>query len=259
MRLPRARAVQVVFASSDHSGGQISEAEIRAAFKTTQSIVYMCITFVAMGVLLWVSRRLKTKYLIIEMSMVALFGASQLRGPCLALRGRVYVCVDVCMYACRYVCVHVHAHVPRRLQTQVLISRTGSRMPGGYTVVATKAVSELLTTDFLAMFTFWIFYVMLFVLVVTIVLQIRALQEALQHFDSTEVIPANFVCFTIGTITTSGVIYGDFKCMAALDVRPRPPARPHRHTRLTPHVRGTCVGRAWDAATRSSFSAWAAC
>ena len=82
-------------------------------------------------------------------------------------------------------------------------------------------MSELLTTDFLLMFTYWIFYVMLVVMVVTIVLQIRALQEALQHFDSTEVIPANFVCFTIGTITTSGVIYGDFECMAALDVRAR--------------------------------------
>ena len=93
---------------------------------------------------------------------------------------------------------------------------------GGYTVVATKSVAELLDQAFVScfgcMFTYWIFWVMLVMMVVTIVLQIRSLQEALQHFDSTVVIPANYVSFTIGTITTSGVIFDDFACMSAIDV-----------------------------------------
>ena len=106
--------------------------------------------------------------------------------------------------------------------TGLALPKEPQRPAGGYTVVATKAISEMLTTNFALMFTYWIFYVMLLMLVVTLVMQIRHLQEALQHFDSTEVIPANFVFFTIGTITTSGVIYDDFACMAATDVRPRP-------------------------------------
>ena len=78
-----------MFASSDHSSGGVSEAAIRAAFKTTQSIVYMCITFVLMGVLLYISKKMKGKYLIVEMSMVALFGTWPSRmGPAPA-RARV--------------------------------------------------------------------------------------------------------------------------------------------------------------------------
>lgn len=56
---------------------------------------------------------------------------------------------------------------------------------GGYTVVATSAVSTLLQHDPLGMFTLWIFYVMLAVMIVTGVLQIRYLQNGLQYYDST--------------------------------------------------------------------------
>lgn len=56
---------------------------------------------------------------------------------------------------------------------------------GGYTIVATKAVSTLLQHDPLKMFTLWLFYVMLILMIVTGVLQVRYLQNALQNYDST--------------------------------------------------------------------------
>lgn len=191
---------QVIFAASEHSGAELTEETIRAAFKTTKSIVYMCITFTLMIVMSYVSHRTKGQYLSVEMSLIALFGAAP-RRPALPFAP------------------------PIGGLTAAGLARCGGslkRPAGGYTVVATKAISEMLTTNFALMFTYWIFYVMLLMLVVTLVMQIRHLQEALQHFDSTEVIPANFVFFTIGTITTSGVIYDDFACMAATDVRRQP-------------------------------------
>lgn len=88
----------------------------------------------------------------------------------------------------------------------------------GYTVSATKAVSSLLNQGALEMFTEWIFYVMILMLVVTGVLQVRYLQKALQKFDSTEVIPTQFVMFTLFAILAGGVLYDDFENMSTMDI-----------------------------------------
>lgn len=85
-------------------------------------------------------------------------------------------------------------------------------------MTSTKAVSTLLQEDILGMFTEWIFYVMLVVMIVTGVLQVRYIQNALQQFDSTEVIPFQFVTFTLGAIICSGIIYNDFAGMSAVDI-----------------------------------------
>lgn len=56
-------------------------------------------------------------------------------------------------------------------------------------------------------------YILIFVLVVTAVLQIKYLNKALQRFDSTEVIPTQFVLFTVSAIIGSAVLYHDFDDM----------------------------------------------
>lgn len=56
---------------------------------------------------------------------------------------------------------------------------------GGYTVLATKGVSSLLSLSFYKMFTYPISYLLVFVLVSTAVLQIKFLNKSLQRFDST--------------------------------------------------------------------------
>lgn len=64
-----------------------------------------------------------------------------------------------------------------------------------------------------ASFRYPITYLLLFVLVFTAVIQIKYLNKALQRFDSTEVIPTQFVLFTISAITGSAVLYHDFENM----------------------------------------------
>lgn len=56
---------------------------------------------------------------------------------------------------------------------------------GGYTVLATKSLSSMLTMKFVTMFTYSITYLILIVLMGTAVLQIRFLNKALKQFDST--------------------------------------------------------------------------
>ncbi|KAF8981900.1 hypothetical protein BGZ46_002141 [Entomortierella lignicola] len=84
---------------------------------------------------------------------------------------------------------------------------------GGYTVLATKGVSSLLSLSFYKMFTYPIAYLLVFVMVSTAVLQIKFLNKSLQRFDSTQVIPTQFVLFTTSAIVGSGVLYNDFNEM----------------------------------------------
>ncbi|CAO3619219.1 unnamed protein product [Cunninghamella echinulata] len=81
---------------------------------------------------------------------------------------------------------------------------------GGYTVLCTKSVASLLSLTLFKMFTYPISYVLIIILVTTAILQIKYLNKALQRFDSTAVIPTQFVLFTIAAIIGSAVIYGDF-------------------------------------------------
>ncbi|KAI5299909.1 hypothetical protein KEM55_001044 [Ascosphaera atra] len=48
--------------------------------------------------------------------------------------------------------------------------------------------------------------------VVTALMQIRYINRALQRFDSTQVIPTQFVMFTLSVIVGSAIVYRDFEC-----------------------------------------------
>ncbi|KAF9008899.1 magnesium transporter NIPA-domain-containing protein [Cyathus striatus] len=82
---------------------------------------------------------------------------------------------------------------------------------GGFTVLSTKALSTLLTMEWIEIFTKWITYPILMVLILTGIGQIRYLNRALMRFDSKVVIPIQFVLFTLSAIVGSAILYGDFK------------------------------------------------
>ena len=82
---------------------------------------------------------------------------------------------------------------------------------GGYTVLSTKGISSLLSTSFYHIFTMPIAYLFAGVLISTAVMQIKYVNRALQRFDSTQVIPTQFVLFTLSVIIGSGILYRDFE------------------------------------------------
>ncbi|KAI4122938.1 MAG: hypothetical protein LQ338_005545 [Usnochroma carphineum] len=86
---------------------------------------------------------------------------------------------------------------------------------GGYTALSTKGVASLLSGTLWRTLTFPITYLLLVVLVGSAVMQIRYVNRALQRFDSTQVIPTQFVLFTISVIIGSAVLYRDFKSATA--------------------------------------------
>ena len=86
---------------------------------------------------------------------------------------------------------------------------------GGYTALSTKGVASLLSYTLWRALTFPITYLLLAVLVLSAVAQIRYVNRALQRFDSTQVIPTQFVLFTISVILGSAILYRDFESATA--------------------------------------------
>ncbi|KAK9586872.1 hypothetical protein V6Z92_005808 [Aspergillus fumigatus] len=82
---------------------------------------------------------------------------------------------------------------------------------GGYTALSTKGVSSLLSFTLWHVITFPVTYLLVFVLVFSALMQIRYINRALQRFDSTQVIPTQFVLFTLSVIVGSAVLYRDFE------------------------------------------------
>ncbi|PKS11893.1 hypothetical protein jhhlp_001187 [Lomentospora prolificans] len=87
---------------------------------------------------------------------------------------------------------------------------------GGYTALATKGVSSMLSATLWRAFTTPVTYALVLVLLVTAIMQIRYLNKALQRYDSTEVIPIQFVMFTLCVIVGSAVLYRDFESTTLL-------------------------------------------
>jgi len=82
---------------------------------------------------------------------------------------------------------------------------------GGFTVLSTKALSSLLTLEWLDIFKEWITYPLCIVLLGTGIGQIRYLNRALMKFDAKHVIPTQFVLFNFSAIIGSAILYGDFR------------------------------------------------
>ncbi|KAF4120296.1 Pfam:DUF803 [Geosmithia morbida] len=100
---------------------------------------------------------------------------------------------------------------PRYGKNNILIDLGLVGLFGGYTVLATKGVSSMLSSTLWRAFATPVTYALLFILLATAIMQIRYVNKALQHFDSTQVIPIQFVMFTLCVILGSAILYRDFE------------------------------------------------
>ncbi|EAL18858.1 hypothetical protein CNBI1190 [Cryptococcus deneoformans B-3501A] len=82
---------------------------------------------------------------------------------------------------------------------------------GGFTVLATKALSSLLSGDFVGAWKSGVTWACLAVVGGTSLGQIRWLNRALMRFQSKEVIPTQFVLFTLAAIIGSAVLFQEFR------------------------------------------------
>ncbi|KAH7122576.1 magnesium transporter NIPA-domain-containing protein [Dendryphion nanum] len=82
---------------------------------------------------------------------------------------------------------------------------------GGYTALSTKGVASMLSYTLWRAITFPVTYLLVATLIFTAIMQIKYINRALQRFDATQVIPVQFVLFTLSVILGSAILYRDFK------------------------------------------------
>lgn len=161
-----------VVLSAKTSEADLGPNELWSAITRWEFELYLGITAVMIIVLIWMSNKYGERSIAIDLGLVGLFG-----------NGSAF-----------------------RFGVQWLTKRVG-----GYTVLSTKGVSSLLSGTLWHTLTFPVTYLLLCVLVLTALLQVRYLNRALQRFDSTQVIPTQFVLFTLSVIIGSAVLYRDFE------------------------------------------------
>ncbi|KAI0220065.1 NIPA-like protein 2 [Lamellibrachia satsuma] len=125
----------------------------------------------------------------------------------------IYICTEVAVLTALFI-VKLKFHVDSVL---VLILITA--ILASFTVISAKAVSGMLQLTMAGSLQvhYAIFWLLLVVMVVTGVTQVKFLNQAMQLFDSTTVVPTNFVFFTISAIlagksvifTTSAILAGN--------------------------------------------------
>ncbi|CAJ2506941.1 Uu.00g081270.m01.CDS01 [Anthostomella pinea] len=100
---------------------------------------------------------------------------------------------------------------PRYGNRTILIDLGLVGLFGGYTALTTKGVSSMLSSTLFGAFATPVTYGLIIVLLATAVMQVRYVNKALQRFDSTQVIPIQFVIFTLSVIIGSAILYRDFE------------------------------------------------
>ncbi|KAF1957450.1 DUF803-domain-containing protein [Byssothecium circinans] len=88
---------------------------------------------------------------------------------------------------------------------------------GGYTALSTKGVASMLSYTLWRAITFPVTYLLVAILAGTAIMQIKYVNRALQRFDATQVIPVQFVLFTLSVILGSAILYRDFERTSGKD------------------------------------------
>ncbi|XP_075438769.1 NIPA-like protein 2 isoform X2 [Ascaphus truei] len=88
------------------------------------------------------------------------------------------------------------------------------------TVISVKAVSGMITMTLKGemQLTYPIFYVMFVVMVASCAFQVKFLNQAMQLYNATEVVPINFVFFTTSAILAGVIFYQELQDAALLNI-----------------------------------------
>ncbi|XP_060078144.1 NIPA-like protein 2 [Ylistrum balloti] len=89
-----------------------------------------------------------------------------------------------------------------------------------FTVICAKGLSGMIQLSFAgySQFDHPILYAMTIIMIVTAIIQVKFLNEAMKSFESTVVVPTNFVFFTISAIMAGIVFYKEFWGLNGLEI-----------------------------------------
>lgn len=127
----------------------------------------------------------------------------------------VYICVELGMLAVLFVMLYVY-RMKRVVIYLLIVSLIAS-----FSVISAKAVSSMVQLAYNGdpkQLTYPTFYIMFTIMIATAIIQVKYLNQAMKGFESTIVVPTNFVFFTISAIVAGIVFYKEFYGLSALQI-----------------------------------------
>ncbi|XP_050403758.1 NIPA-like protein 2 [Patella vulgata] len=126
----------------------------------------------------------------------------------------IYICVEIASLCVLFFLLYV-----KKLKVIVVLILI-TAITASFTVISAKGVSSMLqvTISGEPQFKYPVLYIMLIIMILTAVVQIKYLNQAMKDFDSTVVVPTNFVFFTLSAILAGIIFYKEFWGMSGLEI-----------------------------------------
>ncbi|XP_056378341.1 NIPA-like protein 2 isoform X2 [Hyla sarda] len=126
----------------------------------------------------------------------------------------VYLVLEVIIF-----CVLLYLY-KRRGVNHIVVLLLLVAMLASVAVISVKAVAGMITMTFKGdmQLTYAIFYVMAVAMVASCVFQVKFLNQAMQLYNATEVVPINYVFFTTSAILAGIIFYQEFRDAGLLNI-----------------------------------------
>ncbi|XP_061459735.1 NIPA-like protein 2 isoform X3 [Rhineura floridana] len=119
----------------------------------------------------------------------------------------IYVVVAVITF-----CILLYFH-KRRKVNHIVVLLTMVALLASLNVISVKAVATMIALSVRSnmQLTYPVFYIMLILMVLTCVFQVKFLNQAMKLYSEAEVIPMNYVFFTISAVVAGAIFYQEFQ------------------------------------------------
>ncbi|KAG8441793.1 hypothetical protein GDO86_010827 [Hymenochirus boettgeri] len=126
----------------------------------------------------------------------------------------VYLVIEIIVF-----CVLLY-YLKKKGLTHIVVLLVLVALLASLTVISVKAVSGMIVLTFKGsmQLTYPIFYVMLVIMIASCVFQVKFLNQAMQLYNATEVVPINFVFFTTSAILAGVVFYQEFSGASVFNI-----------------------------------------
>uniref|UniRef100_A0A8C5MNN6 NIPA like domain containing 2 n=1 Tax=Leptobrachium leishanense TaxID=445787 RepID=A0A8C5MNN6_9ANUR len=126
----------------------------------------------------------------------------------------VYMILEIIIF-----CILLYLYKRKRV-THIVVLLLLVALLASMAVISVKAVSGMITMTLKGQMqlTHPIFYIMIVIMVASCAFQVKFLNQAMQLYNATEVVPINFVFFTTSAIFSGVIFYQEFKDAAVLSI-----------------------------------------
>ncbi|XP_053169678.1 NIPA-like protein 2 isoform X2 [Hemicordylus capensis] len=138
--------------------------------------------------------------------------ARQIQTDIVSWRFLIYVILEVIIF-----CILLYFYKRRQVK-HIMLPLTMVALLASLSIICVKAVAAMIILSVKGnmQLTHPIFYIMLTIMVVTCVFQVKFLDEALQLYGTAEVIPMNYVFFTVSAVMAGAIFYQEFQAASPL-------------------------------------------